>query len=132
MKNCARYAGKSRFRSNSVAMRFGGILINAKTKLLQQMVQGCNLLRGLSQGFNDSDGDDVGDFRGLTAKLDYLEWLGIDCIWLLPTITILSEDERICRSATQDSRMRESLQATPSVYNQSIPAPVHPLAATQK
>ena len=25
-----------------------------------------------------------GDFRGLTEKLDYLEWLGIDCIWLLP------------------------------------------------
>ena len=25
-----------------------------------------------------------GDFRGLTEKLDYLQWLGIDCIWLLP------------------------------------------------
>jgi len=36
------------------------------------------------RGFYDSDGDGVGDFRGLTAKLDYLEWLGIDCIWLLP------------------------------------------------
>lgn len=36
------------------------------------------------RGFYDSDGDGVGDFRGLTARLDYLEWLGIDCIWLLP------------------------------------------------
>ncbi len=36
------------------------------------------------RGFYDSDGDGVGDFRGLAAKLDYLEWLGIDCIWLLP------------------------------------------------
>lgn len=36
------------------------------------------------RGFYDSDGNGVGDFRGLTAKLDYLEWLGIDCIWLLP------------------------------------------------
>ncbi len=36
------------------------------------------------RGFYDSDGDGIGDFRGLTAKLDYLEWLGIDCIWLLP------------------------------------------------
>ncbi len=26
----------------------------------------------------------MGDFRGLTEKLDYLQWLGIDCIWLLP------------------------------------------------
>ena len=36
------------------------------------------------RGFYDSDGDGVGDFRGLTEKLDYLEWLGVDCLWLLP------------------------------------------------
>jgi maltose alpha-D-glucosyltransferase/alpha-amylase len=36
------------------------------------------------RGFYDSTGDGIGDFRGLTQKLDYLEWLGIDCIWLLP------------------------------------------------
>ncbi|MGC9221685.1 MAG: maltose alpha-D-glucosyltransferase [Solirubrobacteraceae bacterium] len=35
-------------------------------------------------GFYDSNGDGSGDFRGLTEKLDYLQWLGIDCIWLLP------------------------------------------------
>ncbi len=34
--------------------------------------------------FADSDGDGVGDLRGLTGKLDYLEWLGVDAIWLLP------------------------------------------------
>jgi maltose alpha-D-glucosyltransferase/alpha-amylase len=36
------------------------------------------------RGFFDADGDGSGDFRGLTDKLDYLQWLGIDCIWLLP------------------------------------------------
>ncbi len=36
------------------------------------------------RGFYDSNRDGVGDFRGLTSKLDYLEWLGVDCIWLLP------------------------------------------------
>jgi maltose alpha-D-glucosyltransferase/alpha-amylase len=36
------------------------------------------------RGFFDADGDGSGDFRGLTEKLDYLQWLGIDCIWLLP------------------------------------------------
>jgi maltose alpha-D-glucosyltransferase/alpha-amylase len=36
------------------------------------------------RGFYDSDGDGIGDFRGLTQKLDYLEWLGVDCLWLLP------------------------------------------------
>jgi maltose alpha-D-glucosyltransferase/alpha-amylase len=34
--------------------------------------------------FFDADGDGVGDFAGLTQKLDYLEWLGVTCIWLLP------------------------------------------------
>jgi len=34
--------------------------------------------------FNDSDGDGVGDFRGLTARLDYLRDLGINTLWLLP------------------------------------------------
>ena len=36
------------------------------------------------RGFYDADGDGVGDFAGLTQKLDYLKWLGVDCIWLLP------------------------------------------------
>jgi maltose alpha-D-glucosyltransferase / alpha-amylase len=36
------------------------------------------------RGFFDGNGDGMGDLRGLTDKLDYLEWLGIDCIWLLP------------------------------------------------
>jgi maltose alpha-D-glucosyltransferase/alpha-amylase len=36
------------------------------------------------RGFFDGSGDGSGDLRGLTDKLDYLQWLGIDCIWLLP------------------------------------------------
>src|SRR5690606_1161474 len=36
------------------------------------------------RGFYDSDGDGYGDFAGLRQKLDYLEWLGVDCLWLLP------------------------------------------------
>jgi maltose alpha-D-glucosyltransferase/alpha-amylase len=34
--------------------------------------------------FYDADGNGMGDFKGLTQKLDYLKGLGIDCIWLLP------------------------------------------------
>ena len=34
--------------------------------------------------FCDSNGDGIGDFRGLTTKLDYLQELGINAIWLLP------------------------------------------------
>ncbi|MBX5447321.1 MAG: maltose alpha-D-glucosyltransferase [Acidothermus cellulolyticus] len=38
----------------------------------------------LVRGFYDSNNDGTGDLRGLIAKLDYLQWLGVDCIWLLP------------------------------------------------
>jgi maltose alpha-D-glucosyltransferase/alpha-amylase len=34
--------------------------------------------------FHDGNDDGIGDFRGLIEKLDYLEWLGVDCLWLLP------------------------------------------------
>ncbi|HEU0335026.1 MAG TPA: maltose alpha-D-glucosyltransferase [Gaiellaceae bacterium] len=37
-----------------------------------------------TRAFFDSSDDGSGDFRGLAQKLDYLQWLGIDCIWLLP------------------------------------------------
>src|ERR1700710_1624813 len=36
------------------------------------------------RGFYDGNDDGSGDFVGLTEKLDYLQWLGVDCIWLLP------------------------------------------------
>jgi maltose alpha-D-glucosyltransferase/alpha-amylase len=36
------------------------------------------------RGFFDGNADGSGDFRGLIEKLDYLQWLGIDCVWLLP------------------------------------------------
>jgi hypothetical protein len=37
-----------------------------------------------TRAFFDGNDDGSGDFRGLIQKLDYLQWLGIDCIWLLP------------------------------------------------
>jgi len=36
------------------------------------------------QGFYDANNDGSGDLAGLRQKLDYLEWLGVDCLWLLP------------------------------------------------
>lgn len=36
------------------------------------------------KSFQDTDGDGVGDLKGITARLDYLETLGIDGIWLSP------------------------------------------------
>ncbi len=36
------------------------------------------------RAFSDSDGDGIGDFPGLTQRLDYLQDLGVTAIWLLP------------------------------------------------
>jgi maltose alpha-D-glucosyltransferase / alpha-amylase len=36
------------------------------------------------RAFRDGNGDGIGDFAGLTEKLDYLKDLGVDCLWLLP------------------------------------------------
>jgi maltose alpha-D-glucosyltransferase/alpha-amylase len=34
--------------------------------------------------YADSDGDGIGDFAGLTSRLDYLAGLGVTCLWLMP------------------------------------------------
>ncbi|MDO5727019.1 MAG: maltose alpha-D-glucosyltransferase, partial [Bowdeniella nasicola] len=38
----------------------------------------------LLRAFHDTDGDGIGDIRGLINRLDYLQWLGVDCLWLPP------------------------------------------------
>ncbi|HEX6354364.1 maltose alpha-D-glucosyltransferase [Actinophytocola sp.] len=38
----------------------------------------------LVRAFNDFTNDGTGDLRGLADKLDYLQWLGVDCLWLPP------------------------------------------------
>jgi alpha-glucosidase len=39
-----------------------------------------------TRSFADSDGDGVGDLRGLIAHLDHLAWLGVDALWLTPVM----------------------------------------------
>ena len=36
------------------------------------------------KSFQDSDGDGVGDIRGIISRLDYLQELGIDAVWISP------------------------------------------------
>ena len=36
------------------------------------------------RSFKDSDGDGVGDLKGIILKLDYIQSLGIDVVWLNP------------------------------------------------
>lgn len=45
------------------------------------------------RSFQDSNGDGIGDLRGIISRLDYLETLGIDAVWLSP----------VCRSPQDDN-----------------------------
>ena len=36
------------------------------------------------RSFQDSNGDGVGDLRGIVQRLDYLQWLGVDAVWISP------------------------------------------------
>src|SRR5437667_10058533 len=36
------------------------------------------------RSFLDGNGDGVGDLPGITSRLDYLRWLGVDAVWLTP------------------------------------------------
>jgi alpha-glucosidase len=44
------------------------------------------------RSFADSDGDGIGDLPGLIDRLDHLEWLGVDGVWLNPTFPSPNED----------------------------------------
>ena len=44
------------------------------------------------RSFADSDGDGIGDLRGIIGRLDHLEWLGVDGIWLNPTMPSPNDD----------------------------------------
>ena len=36
------------------------------------------------RSFQDTNGDGIGDLNGITERLDYLAWLGVDAIWISP------------------------------------------------
>ena len=44
------------------------------------------------RSFNDSNGDGIGDLRGIIQKLDYLQELGVDVIWLSPVYKSPNDD----------------------------------------
>jgi maltose alpha-D-glucosyltransferase/alpha-amylase len=45
------------------------------------------------KSYMDSNADGIGDFRGLTEKLDYIKDLGIDCIWIMPMFPSPYQDD---------------------------------------
>ncbi len=44
------------------------------------------------RSFKDSDGDGVGDLKGILGKLDYITSLGVDAVWINPVYASPGED----------------------------------------
>jgi 1,4-alpha-glucan branching enzyme len=44
------------------------------------------------RSFQDSDGDGIGDLRGIIQRLDYLQALGVDIVWLSPVYRSPNDD----------------------------------------
>lgn len=58
-------------------------------KITPEGERGSYLFQGITyeifvQSFADSNGDGIGDIPGMTSKLDYLEQLGVEAVWLMP------------------------------------------------
>jgi alpha-amylase len=69
------------------------------------------------RGYRDSNGDGIGDLRGLTSKLDYLKDLGITGIWLMP---ITQSSDRDHGYATTDFRRIEPQYGTLADFDEFL------------
>jgi oligo-1,6-glucosidase len=54
------------------------------------------------RSFRDSNGDGIGDLGGLLEKVDYLQWLGVDAVWLSPVYRSPQHDNGYDISDYQD------------------------------
>ena len=69
------------------------------------------------RAYQDSDGDGIGDLRGLTSRLDYLQDLGVRGIWLMPITTSADHDHGY---ATTDFRAIEPQYGTLADFDELI------------
>ncbi len=70
------------------------------------------------KAYRDSSGDGYGDFRGLIEKLDYIQSLGVTCVWLLPFYPVAPQGRRLRHRRVQvhqpDVRDAGGLSALPA------------------
>ncbi|MFT7724054.1 MAG: alpha-amylase family glycosyl hydrolase [Roseateles sp.] len=69
------------------------------------------------RGYQDSDGDGIGDLRGLTRRLDYLQKLGVSGLWLMP---ITASADRDHGYATTDFRAIEPQYGTLADFDELV------------
>jgi oligo-1,6-glucosidase len=62
----------------------------------------CVVYQIYPRSFSDSNGDGIGDLRGIIHKLDYLKKLGVDVVWLSPVYSSPNDDNGYDISNYQD------------------------------
>src|SRR5260370_14775169 len=74
------------------------------------------------RAFHDSNGDGIGDFRGLMEKLDYLQDLGVTAVWLLPFYpSPLRDDGYDIAHYTEVHPLSANLPASKPSFPDSLP-----------
>ena len=79
--------------------------------------QGAVFIEIYVRGYKDSNGDGIGDFRGLTSQLDYLQQPGIQGIWLMP---VNQSQDRDHGYAVTDYRKVEADYGTEADFREFI------------
>src|SRR5207302_330778 len=69
-------------RIPSLSLRDGSL--HREGPVIEPWWQGGVLYQVYPRSFADSNGDGIGDLEGVTSRLEHLEWLGVDAIWLNP------------------------------------------------
>lgn len=80
------------WRAAVLSLLLMGSAIAAPKTLAKNWRQGAVFMEIFVRGYQDSDGDGIGDLRGLIQRLDYLQALGIDGIWLMPITASADKD----------------------------------------
>ena len=65
---------------------------NNKTSIDRKWWKEATVYQIYPRSFKDTDGDGVGDLKGIILKLDYIKSLGIDAVWLNPIFTSPNKD----------------------------------------
>ncbi len=77
----------------------------------------------LVRAFADSKGSGAGDFTGLINRLDYLQWLGVDCLWLPPFYASPAARRRLRHRRLQGGAARSSARCRSSPSSSRRPTP---------
>ncbi len=78
--------------TNAMTLDSSELGADKRTGSLRDWWRGAVIYQIYPRSFQDSNGDGVGDLKGITQRLDYIADLGVDAIWLSPFFTSPMKD----------------------------------------